>query len=122
MINTQARIGSIVIACKDFPKLSRFWQEALHYVPKYPAENGWVLLKDPEGKGPNIGIDSESESGSGIGRIHLDLYSNDMDGEVSRLKSLGAQMHRPKDSIENFTVMEDPEGNLFCVVDKTKEP
>jgi len=51
------RIGSIVVKCKKFDKMLAFWQEALHYVPKAPPKGGWVILRDPEGKGPNVSLD-----------------------------------------------------------------
>jgi hypothetical protein len=49
--------GSIVIRCYEFDKMLAFWQEALHYVPREPAKDGWVVLHDPAGKGPNVSLD-----------------------------------------------------------------
>ena len=43
------RLGSIVIACYEFNKMLAFWREALHYVPREPATDGWVVLRDPDG-------------------------------------------------------------------------
>jgi len=40
--------------CYEFDKMSAFWQQALHYVPREPAKGGWVFLRDPEGRGPNL--------------------------------------------------------------------
>jgi hypothetical protein len=34
--------------------MSAFWQQALHYGPREPAKGGWVFLRDPEGRGPNL--------------------------------------------------------------------
>ncbi len=52
--------------------------------------------------------------------MHLDLYTNDQEGEVERLLEIGAtrypQEHRPDD---DFIVLEDPDGNRFCVVQVT---
>jgi hypothetical protein len=48
------QIGSIVIRCRKFDKMLAFWQEALHYVPREPAKDGWVVLRDPEGRSPNV--------------------------------------------------------------------
>src|SRR5215472_10522078 len=48
------KIGSIVIHCYDFDRTVAFWQAALHYLPRQPAKDGWVVLRDPEGKGPNL--------------------------------------------------------------------
>lgn len=43
------RIGSVVIDCSDFNALSAFWQEALGYVPREPAEDGWASSGTPAG-------------------------------------------------------------------------
>jgi len=112
------RIGSIVIDCKDFDRTMRFWQEALHYVPREPTEPGWVVLKDPEGKSPNVSVNQDPEIETGRNRLHLDLYTGDQEAEVRRLLQLGATLHRSPEPGEDFVVLADPEGNLFCVVDK----
>ena len=114
------KIGSVVIDCQDFAKMSVFWQEALHYVrgrepdPADPC----VILKDIEGNGPNVTIDCMEPL---KGRIHLDLYTDDPDGEIKRLLKLGATVYQPHQPKTDFTVLADPEGNLFCVVD-TRTP
>lgn len=115
------RIGSIVIRCRKFDEMLAFWQEALHYVPKEPARNGWVILRDPEGKSPNISLDkvpSEERIGSNKQpRLHLDLYADDREGEVNRLLKIGATRHpQTYGPSDDFRVLEDPDGNLFCVV------
>lgn len=110
------KIGSIVINSKDFDRMSRFWQEALRYTPKRPPTPGdpFVILKDPAGKGPNVSIDTWPPERT---PLHLDLYTDDPEGEVKRLLSLGATLYRPREPEEDFVVLEDPEGNLFCIVD-----
>ena len=116
MTESTARIGSIVIDCDDFARMMSFWQEALRYVPQRPPTPGdpFVILKDPVGRGPNVSIDQmEPERG----RLHLDLYTDDQEGEVQRLLRLGATRYRPRETGEDFVVLADPEGNLFCVVD-----
>ena len=110
------RVGSIVIDVKDFDRMANFWKEALRYVAPRPPTPGdpFVILKDPAGEGPNVSIDGmEPERG----RLHLDLYTDDQEGEIKRLLALGAKRYRPRDPGEDFVVLEDPEGNLFCVVD-----
>jgi catechol 2,3-dioxygenase-like lactoylglutathione lyase family enzyme len=112
------RIGSIVIRCYEFDKMLAFWQEALHYVPKEPPKGGWVILRDPAGRGPNVSLDQAP--GPRVGkrsRLHLDLYAEDQEREVARLVGLGARRYpwryRPDD---DFVVLADPDDNLFCVV------
>ena len=112
------KIGSIVTHCYEFDKMLAFWQEALRYAPRQPSDSSWVVLRDPEGKGPNISLQRISERRSGKrSRLHLDLYTDNREGEVERLTRIGAARYpwryRPN---SDFVVMEDPDGNLFCVV------
>ena len=60
------RIGSIVIDCDDFPRMMALWKEALHYVPKYSPDGGWVILKDLEGRGPNLSLNLPSRRSPGL--------------------------------------------------------
>ena len=114
------KIGSIVVRCYEFDKMLLFWQRALHYVPREPAQAGWVVLRDPEGKGPNLSLQRLAERRSGKrGGLHLDLYTNNREAEVERLVTIGARRYpwRYKPG-SDFVVLEDPDGNLFCVVQK----
>jgi catechol 2,3-dioxygenase-like lactoylglutathione lyase family enzyme len=111
------RVGSIVIHCHQFDRMVAFWQGALHYIPREPAKDGWVVLRDPEGKGPNLSFQARDRHPGKRGWLHLDLYTEDRDDEVVRLVQLGAVRYpwryRPH---ADFVVLEDPDGNLFCVV------
>ena len=116
------KVGSVVIDCNDFATMSAFWQEALHYVPVLPPTDDWVLLGDPKGKGVNVAVDTVPEPRVGKNRLHLDLYTPDQAGEVERLLALGATRHdRIPEEGEDFIVLADPEGNLFCVIDAPDE-
>src|SRR5207247_9760311 len=89
MENGTVRIGSIVIDVDDFDRMMTFWQAALRYVPGRPPTPGdpFVILKDPEGHGPNVSIDGMPPV---RGRLHPDLYADDQDGEVEHLLRLTA--------------------------------
>ncbi len=116
------RIGSVVIDSIDFDGMLAFWQEALHYAPREPAKDGWVVLRDPAGKSPNVSLNQVSVSEKLIGRnwLHFDLYTSDQENEVERLLKLGATRHpQTYEPGEDFIVQEDPDGNLFCVIDKS---
>lgn len=95
-----------------------FWQEALHYVPREPPEEDSVVLKDPEGQGPNISLNLTSEEPLDEYRLHLDLYSNDPEKEVERLLRLGATLRKPSEEGKDFVTLADPDGNLFDVINK----
>jgi hypothetical protein len=115
------KVGFVVIDCNDFQTMFAFWQDALHYVPREPAEDGWGVLRDPEGTNVNISLQQVPEKRSGKNRLHLDLYTNEQEAEVKRLLEIGATRHpRTPEPDEDFVVLEDPEGNLFCVIDKSE--
>jgi predicted enzyme related to lactoylglutathione lyase len=49
-------------------------------------------------------------------QMHLDLYSDEVDAEVERLRGLGAELVRRVDEPDDtYVVLLDPEGNEFCV-------
>ncbi len=110
------KIGSVVINCKDFDRTVAFWQEALHYVPRKAAEGDFVILKDPAGTSPNVSVQQTDELKFGRNRMHLDLYATDQKAEVERLVKLGATVHRLPKEGEDYVILADPEGKLFCVV------
>ena len=118
---SELKIGSVVIDCISFDKMCAFWQEALHYMPREPAKGGWVILRDPAGSNVNVSLNQVSEKLTGRNWFHFDLYSNDQEREVERLLKLGAKRHpQSYDPDDDFIVLEDPDGNLFCVVDTNK--
>ena len=71
------RIGSIVIMCYEFDRMLAFWSEALQYVPREPATDGWVVLRDPAGRAPHVSLNRVSKKRSGRSRLYLDLYTSD---------------------------------------------
>jgi catechol 2,3-dioxygenase-like lactoylglutathione lyase family enzyme len=113
------RVGSVVIDCNDFERMLSFWREALGYVPRDEPEPDWVVLRDPSGAGVNVSLQVVPEPRIGKNRLHLDLYTRERDAEVDRLLALGATRHpRTPEPGEDFIVLADPEGNLFCVIQK----
>lgn len=116
---SELKIGSVVIDCINFDKMLAFWQEALHYVAREPARGGWVILRDPAGRNVNVSLNQVSASEKLIGRnwLHFDLYTDDQASEVERLLKIGATRHdQTYEPDDDFIVLEDPDGNLFCVV------
>ena len=113
------KLGSIVFYCYEFDKMVEFWQEALHYKPREAITNGWGVLTDPKKKGPNLSFEKRDHKKAKRDWKHLDLYTNDLKGEVERLLKIGAKKYpwRYPDKAD-YIVLEDPDGNLFCVVQK----
>lgn len=113
-------VGSVVIDCSDLPAMLAFWSAALGYLPRDdPPGDDFVVLRDPAGARVNVSLQLVPEPRRGKNRLHLDLYTAHPDEEVERLVALGATRHpRAAEPGEDFVLMQDPEGNVFCVVDK----
>lgn len=113
------KIGSIVFHRHEFERMVAFWQHALGYVPRKAASDGWIVLRDPAGQGPNLSFQARDRRAKSRSWLHLDLYTDNQAAEVERLVSLGARRCRwryPPGA--DYVVLEDPDGNLFCVVQK----
>jgi hypothetical protein len=115
------KIGAIVIRVDDLPRQRDFWMAALDYVPRDDGDDPThVVLRPRTGPGPNISLDLGHAPLHVPPRIHLDLYATDREAEVDRLVGLGAKhvewSKMPDDA--DFTILEDPEGNRFCVINK----
>jgi catechol 2,3-dioxygenase-like lactoylglutathione lyase family enzyme len=115
------RVGSIVLRVDDLERQVEFWETALNYERGIERDD-FVLLRPRDGIGPNLSLDRVGSKLQIPPRLHLDLYTEDQAAEVERLLALGAsEVHwdkRPPDA--DYVILEDPEGNRFCVVDVTR--
>src|SRR5262249_52476689 len=117
------KIGSIVIHCYDFDHTVAFWQAALHYVPREPAKDGWVVLRDPKDKGRNLSFQGRDRRPRSRRWLHLDLYTADQPAEVEGLVALGARRCPGRVRVGgDFIVLEGRGGALSCVVQKADAP
>jgi catechol 2,3-dioxygenase-like lactoylglutathione lyase family enzyme len=116
------RIGSIVWGVRDVPRAIQFWSDALGYRPLREPSGDWAILVPEEGWGPQMAITEVSSEAKDHQRHHLDLYATDRAAEVERLLLLGARHvdWRYPDNAD-YIVLADPDGNRFCVVQKTAE-
>lgn len=116
------RVGSVVLGIDDLQRARAFWQAALGYrAREEPDDDTWVVLVPESGTGPQVALMLSRTPTQDHPRIHLDLYADDQAAEVERLRGLGA---RDVDwdgygDDSDFIVLEDPEGNRFCVIDKS---
>ena len=111
-------IGSIVWGVKDLPRALEFWTQALDYHLRDEPDDDWAVLVPAHGPGVQLAL-SLVTSGKAR-RHHLDLYATDQRAEVERLLALGArraEWNYPADA--DFVVLEDPDGNRFCVIEKS---
>jgi predicted enzyme related to lactoylglutathione lyase len=117
---------TLTIQCLDIDAadpqvLASFWESALGWRRTHdtPSE---VALEPPEhsmedGVVPDLLFIKVPEAKAGKNRLHLDLRPDDQDAEVARLESLGARRTWVGQAEEvSWVVMQDPEGNEFCVL------
>lgn len=116
------RIGSVVLNVSDVAGAARFWMAALGYEPRYAVAADWAILSPRTAAGPNLSLNLGETRPDAVPHIHLDLYADDQRAEVQRLLGLGARRVEDwpyPDEPHDFVVLEDPDGNRFCVIDTT---
>ena len=110
---------SVVLDCTDPELLARFWTEALGY-ERVAEQGAFVGLRDPGGRLPTLVLQQVPEPKMTKNRMHLDVFSSEFDRDLSRLEELGASVVTPE-HVEpdgmRLTVLADPEGNEFCLLE-----
>jgi catechol 2,3-dioxygenase-like lactoylglutathione lyase family enzyme len=115
--------GVVVLGVTDVQRAAEFWSAALDYRLREDGFGGWAQVLMPPGEvGPAIALQLSQTPPQAHPRLHLDLHVADVsqqDAEAARLVSLGARRvdwdSYPEDP--DFIVLEDPDGNRFCIVD-----
>ena len=105
----------LTIHCQAPQALVPFWKEVLGYETRTDNDDTW--LHDPTGIRPDI-VFGQSEPANKRSWLSFDMMADDADAEVQRLLHLGARPH-PWNYPPNadYVVLEDPDGNLFCVIE-----
>lgn len=106
-------IKSVSFDAADALTLARFWAAALGSDVDEDSTAEKAFVEAAGWGGPNIWFIRVPESKIAKNRVHFDLRApGAVAAEVSRLEKLGASVvHRHP----GYTVMQDPEGNEFCV-------
>lgn len=115
-----ADLRHITFACDDPDRLAEFWAAAvdgdLHGLPDSLDSE---IVERP-GDGPDLLFKAGPKGTERDLPIHLDLSTEDREATVERLRELGAAVRETKTERSEhheatWTVLEDPEGNGFCV-------
>lgn len=120
------RLKEIVVDADHPARLARFWAEVLtdYAVAPYDAAEiarlaalGLTPETDPvvmlEGPGPCLCFHLMPGPRPARNRWHVDVAVPDPEAELARLSRLGARLRR---RAAGYLVLEDPEGNPFCLV------
>ena len=125
-----ARLHDVTFDCHHPASLARFWAAVLddYQVAPYdeaelerlrvagiddPEDDPTVLVERP-GTAPRLWFQRVPEGKVAKNRVHLDVSTDGLDAEVARLEALGATALADQPD-EDLVVMQDPEGNEFCV-------
>ena len=110
-------IGAIVWGVQDVFRAVTFWSAALHYQLKGTAAEDWAILVPKDGKGVQLSLNRVSSPKAR--RHHMDLFTDHLEEEVERLIGLGATRKEWRYGPgADYIVLQDPDGNPFCVVQK----
>ena len=108
----RSKLAGFIIDCntEDLTAAATFWGGALGMdVRALSGEEGkYIELIDPDDQ-----LHIEVQKVPHPSRVHLDIESDDVEAEVSRLEALGAKRVK---KINTWWVMEAPTGQRFCVV------
>lgn len=113
------RIGNVTLDCDDVLSVARFWSDALGRPLDHASDSGFASIggSDPTRTEPAWYFEKVPEQKVAKNRLHLDLVDPDP-GLVQRLVGFGATVvaeHEIWGGRHRWTVMQDPEGNEFCV-------
>lgn len=106
-------LAGFIIDCKtnDLEGAARFWSAALGYELRDAATEPSPIYREML-TGPD-GLHIEVQQVQHESRVHLDIESDDIEAEATRLEGLGAKRIQ---KINTWWVMEAPTGQRFCVV------
>jgi hypothetical protein len=121
------RLKEIVFDADHPAALARFWAEVIdgYAIRPYDDEEiarlaalGFTPETDPtvmvDGPGPTLCFQIMPGERHARNRVHIDVSVTDRRAEIARLVGLGASVAREADG---YTVLRDPEGNNFCLID-----
>lgn len=110
-------LGGITIDSSNPRTLAEFWTQALGLQIAFDADGEFLqLTSSANPQQPYLGLQKVAEQRAGKNRVHLDFATDDREGELKRLESLGATVGATHEMPGlTWTVLQDPEGNEFCV-------
>jgi hypothetical protein len=106
-------VKSVTFDCSDALVVARFWAAALGGELDEDSTSDKAYVEAPGWGGPSLWFQRVPEPRTAKNRVHFDLRApGSVEDEVARLTALGATVAQVHDGL---TVMQDPEGNEFCV-------
>ena len=117
------RISNITFDCDDVLKVAGFWSAVMDRTLDEGSSDAFASIggADIARSQPAMYFNKVGEPKVSKNRMHLDLINRDTTS-VDELVRLGATVVAQTDwGFHGWTVLEDPEGNEFCVTAKAYE-
>jgi len=110
----KSRLGGLIIDCNcdNLEAAADFWTRALGYAAidsSDPDDGNYIPLDT----GPED-LSIELQAVTHPSRVHIDIETDDVEAEVSRLENLGAKR------VEQVSSWWAPSGHRFCVIPAQK--
>jgi hypothetical protein len=115
-------LEEITIDCTEVEAVARFWSSMLGAELRVPRD-GWLRLGPLTDDRPVINFQPVPEPKRGKARLHLDLWTIDLDQAIALVENLGGRSLDQRHVYNEGTVvvMADPEVHEFCLVGSTLE-
>ena len=116
-MSTVLKPGMITVDCANPRKLAQFWAKATDSAVLHDYDGFFVIIDST----PRLGFQLVPDPTPGKNRIHVDFVAENREIAVADLEALGATVQSVQslpDGEFMWTVMKDPEGNVFCVSDQ----
>jgi predicted enzyme related to lactoylglutathione lyase len=116
-----SHVFNVTFDCHDSRRVAEFWSAVTGYPIErvdMPGNPFWVATPS-DGRWPRLVFVTVPEGKTVKNRVHLDLMPEDgqQAREVARFCALGASIVDDRRELEpgGWVVLQDPEGNEFCV-------
>jgi predicted enzyme related to lactoylglutathione lyase len=113
----KSRLAGFIIDCNtgDLDAAATFWTQALGYkLRQVDGDPGIYRTFDTGANGLHIEVQKVEHPS----RVHLDIETDDIEAEATRLEGLGAKKVQ---RFPRWWVMEAPTGQRFCIVNPQRK-
>ena len=109
------RVEYVTIDCRDPQRLAEFWADLVGVT--IGRTWGPYVILTPLPSGLTLSFQRVSEPKQSKNRLHLDIRVQDMETASGRVLALGGRVIGDvEDQGHGWRVVEDPEGNEFCLL------
>lgn len=112
------KFHAVIFDANDVERIARFWCDAAGFDLKGDGLPYFAALLPANDATPKFIVIHVPETKAVKNRVHIEFAVDDPDAERRRLEGLGATFEADREwEGSRWIVMQDPEGNEFCLVE-----